>query len=62
MTDDEAIALFKTTGAFLVPTLMAQESVEKLAQSGILKGQRAEKALFIAPVARENIKRRSPPA
>ena len=57
MTDDEAIALFKKTGAFLVPTLMAQESVEKLAQSGVLKGQRAEKALFIAPLARENIKR-----
>jgi len=57
MTDDEAIAVFKKTGAFLVPTLMAQESVEKLAQSGVLKGQRAEKALFIAPLARENIKR-----
>lgn len=57
MSDDEAIALFKKTGAFLVPTLMAQESVEKLAQSGVLKGQRAEKALFIAPLARENIKR-----
>jgi len=57
MTDDEAIALFKSHGAFLVPTLMAQDSVEKLAQSGVLKGQRAEKALFIAPLARENIKR-----
>jgi len=57
MTDDEAIALFKKTGAFLVPTLMAQESVEKLAQSGVLKGQRAEKALFIAPHSRENIKK-----
>ena len=57
MTDDEAIALFKKTGAFLVPTLMAQESVEALAKSGVLKGQRAEKALFIAPHARANIKR-----
>ena len=57
MTDDEAIALFKKTGAFLVPTLMAQESVEKLAQSGVIKGQRAEKALFIAPLARAHIKR-----
>jgi len=55
MTDDEAIALFKKTGAFLVPTLMAQESVEKLAKSGVLKGQRAEKALYIAPLAKENI-------
>ena len=57
MTDDEAIALFKKTGAFLVPTLMAQESVERLANSGVLKGHRAEKALFIAPVARANIKK-----
>jgi imidazolonepropionase-like amidohydrolase len=54
MTDDEAIALFKKTGAFLVPTLMAQESVEKLAKSGVLKGQRAEKALYISPLAREH--------
>ena len=57
MTDDEAIALFKSTGAFLVPTLMAQESVERLAKSGVLKGQRAEKALYISPLARENIKK-----
>jgi imidazolonepropionase-like amidohydrolase len=57
MTDDEAIALFKKTGAFLVPTLMAQESVVKLAEAGVLKGQRAEKALFIAPHARANIKK-----
>jgi imidazolonepropionase-like amidohydrolase len=57
MTDDEAIKLFKEKGAFLVPTLMAQESVEKLAKDGVLKGQRAEKALHIAPLARENIKK-----
>jgi imidazolonepropionase-like amidohydrolase len=57
LTDDEAIALFKSKGAFLVPTLMAQESVEKLAQSGVLKGQRAEKAAFIAPHAREAIRK-----
>jgi len=55
MTDDEAIALFKKAGAFLVPTLMAQESVDQLAKSGVLKGQRAEKALYIAPLALENI-------
>jgi imidazolonepropionase-like amidohydrolase len=55
MTDDEAIALFKKTGAFLVPTLMAQESVDQLAKSGVLKGHRAEKALYIAPLARKNI-------
>jgi len=57
MTDDEAIALFKSKGAFLVPTLMAHEAVAKLAASGVLKGQRAEKALFIGPVAEANIKK-----
>jgi imidazolonepropionase-like amidohydrolase len=55
MLDDEAIRLFKEKGAFLVPTLMAPESVEALAKSGVLKGQRAEKALTMAPLARVNI-------
>jgi imidazolonepropionase-like amidohydrolase len=50
--DDEAIALFKETGAYLVPTLMAQEAVELQALDGTLEGLRAEKALFIAPKAR----------
>ncbi len=57
MLDDEAIALFKEKGAFLVPTLMAQESVEQGAKTGVLKGLRAEKALFIAPRARESFRR-----
>jgi imidazolonepropionase-like amidohydrolase len=57
MVDDEGIALFKSTGAFLVPTLMAQETVEKMATSGVLTGQRADKAKHIAPLARENIKK-----
>jgi imidazolonepropionase-like amidohydrolase len=57
MTDDEAIRLFKEKNAFLVPTLMAQESTEKYAKDGVIKGQRAEKALHIAPLARENIKK-----
>jgi imidazolonepropionase-like amidohydrolase len=57
MTDDEAIKLFKERNAFLVPTLMAQESVEKYAKDGMLKGQRAEKALHIAPLARDNIRK-----
>jgi imidazolonepropionase-like amidohydrolase len=55
MTDDAAIKLFKEKGAFLVPTLMAQESVERYAKEGVLKGQRAEKALHIAPLARQNL-------
>jgi imidazolonepropionase-like amidohydrolase len=36
---------------------MAQESVEKYAKDGILKGERAEKALHIAPLARENLRK-----
>ena len=51
MLDDEAITLFKATGAFLVPTLMAQETVEGRAKDGTLKGERADKARFIAPRA-----------
>ncbi|MDX1390086.1 MAG: amidohydrolase family protein [Acidobacteriota bacterium] len=50
--DDEAIALFQETGAYLVPTLMAQEAVEAQATDGTIVGLRAEKALFIAPKAR----------
>jgi imidazolonepropionase-like amidohydrolase len=54
--DDEAIALFKKTGAYLVPTLMAGESVEESAKAGILKGDRARKALYIAPKMRESFR------
>ena len=57
MLDDEAIRLFKAKDAFLVPTLMAQEAVETQAKSGILKDERAKKALFIAPRARESFRR-----
>lgn len=57
MTDEDAIRLFKQTGAFLVPTLMAQESVEAYAKTAVLKGERAGKALHIAPLARENIRK-----
>jgi imidazolonepropionase-like amidohydrolase len=55
--DDEAIALFKEHGTYLVPTLMAGEAVEALANSGGLKGERADKARAIAPKMRESIKR-----
>jgi imidazolonepropionase-like amidohydrolase len=57
MLDEGAIALFKTTGAFLVPTLMAQEFVERQAQQGVLQRERAEKARFIAPRARASFRR-----
>ena len=52
--DDEAIAMMKERGTFLVPTLMAQDAVESQAKTGILTGLRAEKALFIAPIARRS--------
>jgi imidazolonepropionase-like amidohydrolase len=55
--DDEAIALFEETGAYLVPTLMAQEAVEYQALDGTILDLRAEKALFIAPKARESFRK-----
>jgi imidazolonepropionase-like amidohydrolase len=55
--DDEAIALFEETGAWLVPTLMAQDAVEYQALDGTIVDLRAEKALFIAPKARESFRK-----
>ncbi len=57
MLDDEAIALFKETGAWLVPTMMAQEAVEKQALNGTLTDMRRDKALFIAPKARASFRK-----
>ncbi len=50
--DREAISLFRRHGTYLVPTLMAQEAVERQAKEGIITGLRAEKATYIAPRAR----------
>jgi imidazolonepropionase-like amidohydrolase len=55
--DDEAVQLMKEHGTYLVPTLMAGEAVEQLAKSGGLKGERADKALAIAPVMRQSIRK-----
>ncbi|MFQ5718484.1 MAG: amidohydrolase family protein [Acidobacteriota bacterium] len=55
--DDAAIELFKKHHTFLVPTLMAQEAVEKQAREHLLVGLRAEKALYIAPRARASFRR-----
>jgi len=55
--DDEAIALMKERGTYLVPTLMAGEAVEHMATSGALKGERADKALQVAPKMRESIRK-----
>lgn len=54
--DEEGAKLMAERGTFLVPTLMAGESVERFAKSGVLKGQRAEKALLAAEAMRNAIK------
>lgn len=54
--DEEGAKLMAERGTFLVPTLMAGESVERFAKSGVLKGQRAEKALMAAEAMRNAIK------
>lgn len=54
--DDEGAKMMAEKGTFLVPTLMAGETVERLAKNGILKGFRAEKALAAANAMRNGIK------
>ncbi len=54
--DEEAIALMKEHGTYLVPTLMAGYAVERQAREGILSGFRAEKALYIAPIMRRSFR------
>lgn len=54
--DQEGAKLMAEHGTFLVPTLMAGETVEKLAKNGFLKGLRAEKALAAAAAMRNAIK------
>lgn len=54
--DEEGAKLMAEKGTVLVPTLMAGETVERLAKSGVLKGFRAEKALAAAAAMRNAIK------
>lgn len=54
--DEEGARMMAEKGTYLVPTLMAGETVEKLARNGILKGYRAEKALAAAAAMRNAIK------
>ena len=54
--DDEGAKMMAQRGTFLVPTLMAGETVERFARSGVLKGLRAEKALAAAAAMRKGIK------
>ena len=55
--DDEAVRLMKERGTYLVPTLMAGESVERLARQNRLPPAIAAKALAIAPRMRESFRR-----
>lgn len=54
--DEEGARLMAQKGTYLVPTLMAGETVERLAKSGVLKGLRAEKALAAAAAMRRGIR------
>ena len=54
--DAEAIQLMLEHGTWLVPTLMAAEAVENMVEAGMLTGERAEKAMFIAPIMRRSFR------
>lgn len=54
--DEEGAKLMAASGAYLVPTLMAGEGVERLAKNGVLKGNRADKALLAAAAMRSSLK------
>jgi imidazolonepropionase-like amidohydrolase len=54
--DEEGARLMVQNRTVLVPTLMAGETVERLAKNGVLKGLRAEKALAAAAAMRNAIK------
>jgi imidazolonepropionase-like amidohydrolase len=54
--DEEGARLMAQKGVYLVPTLMAGETVERAAQSGRLTGLRAEKARAAAAAMRNGIR------
>lgn len=54
--DEEGAKLMTQKGTYLVPTLLAGETVEKLAKNGVLKGFRGEKALAAATAMRNAIR------
>src|SRR5215471_1182035 len=54
--DEEGARMMRERGTYLVPTLMAAETVERAAKTGVLKGLRAEKAMAAAAAARNAIK------
>ena len=54
--DEEGARMMRERRTFLVPTLLAAETVERAAKTGVLKGLRAEKALAAAAAVRNSIK------
>jgi len=54
--DEEGAKMMAQRRTFLVPTMMAGETVERFAKSGVLKGLRAEKALAAAAAMRNAAK------
>ena len=54
--DDRTIQMMKRKGTYLVPTLMAADSVERSARAGKLSEDSAQKALDIAPKMRNSFK------
>ena len=54
--DEEGAKMMAAKGTYLVPTLLAGETVERLAKTGVLKGFRGEKALAAAAAMRSAIK------
>ena len=54
--DEEGAKMMAQRGTFLVPTLSAGESVERLVKAGQIKGLRAQKALAAAAAMRNGVK------
>ncbi len=54
--DEEGAKMMAAKGTFLVPTLLAGETVERLAKIGVLRGFRGEKALAAAAAMRHAIR------
>ena len=54
--DEEGAKMMAERGTFLVPTMMAAETVERLVKTGVLTGFRAEKGLAAAAAMRNSIK------
>ncbi len=57
MLDDESVRLMRDRGTYLVPTMMAFESVLERARNGTLTGLPGQKALEIYPYFRESIQK-----